>query len=296
MKKLALIILIFILGLALVGTAFAGPPKGTGTTFVVNHEGNYLKIDENGALDAFIQDQTSPPLDLYFTQAINAPSALSNATIINATSVVIDSVANFSAGNYMGIFSGASGEGRFYFGEVISVVGNTITLDSPLDFAYDAGDPVVSTTRELNVNGAGTSQIFQIQVGGVNTPITVDITKIMIQATTSGTPDFADFGDITGGLINGVVLRQVDGVTRNFWNIKTNGEFANIAYDFTPYLAANPGLGVNGFAVRFTFSGQAEHGVAVRLDPADLLQVIIQDDLSDLLTFRIIAQGHVVVD
>jgi hypothetical protein len=242
--------------------------------------------------DVAIQDQTTPSFDLFFIQAINAPTALSNAVEIDDTSLVVDSVANFSAGNYLGVFSPIAGGGRFLFAEVISVVGNTITIDSPIDFAYGAGSNVISTTRELNVNGAGTSQTFNVRVSAPAT-ISVDITRVMIQITTDDPPAFDEFGDIVGGLINGVVLRRANDVTRNIWNVKTNSEFANLAYDMTTYQQTGP-QAVNGIAVRYTFSGQDKHGVTVRLEPGDSLELIIQDDLSSLNSFRVIAQGHLV--
>ena len=99
-----------------------------------------------------------------------------------------------------------------------------------------------------------------------------------------------------GGLTNGIVLRVVNGRTWNIWDVHLNAEFANLAYDYQTFLATNPAQGVNGLAVRYTFAGQDKHGVAVRLEPGDSLQLVIQDDLSDLVSFRIIAEGHIVQD
>jgi hypothetical protein len=240
-----------------------------------------------------LQDQFTPPLDLFFTQAQGLPTTLSVAPEINDLTVTVDSVADIVLGRYLGIFSGASGEGRFYFGEVLGVSGNVVTLDTPIDFKFDIGDPVISTIRNLNIDASGGPQIFQIQVGGEEAPIEVDITRIMIQMTTTGTPEFGDFGDITDGLTKGIVLRRVDGETRNIWNIKTNGELANLAYDVTFYDPTSP-VAVNGIAARYTFAGQDKHGVTIRLKPGDALQIILQDNLSTLLSLRILAQGHIV--
>ena len=109
---------------------------------------------------------------------------------------------------------------------------------------------------------------------------------------TDGAPTFLLFGDLAK-LINGIVLRRNNGTVDNIFNIKTNGELNNLCYDVSFYRATNPS-GVNGIGARMTFGGQSKHGVVIRLDPGESLQLLIRDDLSDLLTFRLVAQGHVV--
>ena len=54
--------------------------------------------------------------------------------------------------------------------------------------------------------------------------------------------------------------------------------------------------GYFGLNFRRTFGGQNKNGVVIRLcaDDSDTLQVIIQDDLTDLDDFSVIAQGHIV--
>ena len=250
---------------------------------------------DNSSADVNIQDQTTPPVDLFFTQALGAPTVLTAATNENDISIFIASVANFAIGNYIGIFSGASGTaGRFFFAQVIGVVGLEVFLDTPLDFAFDIDDPVISTTRDLNVNGSITPQIFSIAGGAAQeSPTVVDITRIMVKIITENPPEFSMFGDIIGGLNLGIVLRRNNGVMNNIFNAKTNGDMANLMFDLSFFDQAKV-QGVNGIVGRMTFAGQAKHGVAIRLAPGDSLELIIQDDLSQLTSFRIIAQGHIV--
>lgn len=255
----------------------------TGVAGLVNFQNAISK-------DVFIQDQTTPAFDFYFLQGIGAPTALTNAVAIDDTDMIVDSTAGMIISSYIGVFS--VDPARFYFGQITNIIGNQIFLDTPFDFAFIAGSTVINTSRDLNINGSITPQIFAVRGGGPGSDLTIDITRIMIAMDTNDPPDFNRFGDIVGGLAKGLVLRRVDGVTRNIWNIDTNRELANIAYDYTTYLASNPGIGVNGLAARYTFAGQDKHGVAVRLKPGDALELIIQDDLSSLLAFRVIAQGH----
>jgi uncharacterized protein YdeI (BOF family) len=263
---------------------------GAGTIYTQN-----LKIESNGGLAVNIQDQTSPPLDLYFSQAQGAPSTLAAVTAIDDMSISVTGNI-ISTGDYVGVFSGASGEGRFYFGEAMNVTGTgpyTVALDTPLDFAFDSGDPVISTTRELDVNGSVTPQLFSIQIGGAQGNVKVDITRIIVSMKLSSAGAENLFGNIAA-LTSGVVLRRKNGDTRNVWTVKDNSDFGNLSFD-TDY-TDKVGSSDFGFKCRYTFAGQDKHGVAVRLEPGDFLELIIQDDLTALNGLRIIAAGHVVAD
>ena len=80
----------------------------------------------------------------------------------------------------------------------------------------------------------------------------------------------------------------------NYWNAKFNGEIALVCYDFT-YASKAP-AGSFGLRFRNSYGGQAKHGVTIRLDPGDTLEVLVQDDLTDLEEFHMMAQGHLVTD
>jgi hypothetical protein len=253
---------------------------------------------EDSNLCVVVQDQTTPPLDLFFLKADGPPTTLATATSIDDTSIFVNTTTLFDVDDTVGVFSGADGEGRFYFGDALSVNATTgeIGLDTPLDFAFEVGDNVIAASKEMNVDGSTTPQIFSIRSSAQQQASTlkVDVTRIMIQMITNGAVGLDKFGDIASGLTKGIVLRRNNGVVNNIFNVKTNAEFANLAYDFTPFIASNPGQDVNGFSTRLTFAGQDKHGVAIRLEGGDALELIIQDDLTSLLQFRIIAEGHIV--
>jgi hypothetical protein len=248
-------------------------------------------VESNGGLAVNVQDQDTPPVDLFFTNPIGVPTALTNAVAINDTSFDVDSVANISVGNYLGIFSGTSAEGRFLFAEVLTVVSNTVTIDTPIDFAFSAGDPVISTSREMNVNGAITAQTFSVTNGSTSSVITIDITRIMFSMTLGTAGDDGKFGNITS-LTNGIVFRRTNGDIRNVFNVKNNGELRALCFDLT-YPIRSGGGGDFGMGARYTFAGQDKHGVVLRLHPGDSLDVIIQDDLTGLSSYRMVAPGHI---
>jgi len=263
---------------------------------VVGGGGGSVAPQEGADFDVAIQDQTTVPFDYFFTQIKGAPTTV--ATTIGAigpTTLIYDvevtSAAGCSLGDYVGIFNADDpANNRAYFGTILAINSNTLTLDTPLDFSFQAGDTVGCFTRELDVDGSVTPQIFSIEVGP-NADQSIDITRLMISMYTATAVDLGSFGDLTS-LTNGCVLRRVDGTIHNLYNVKNNGELANITFDYTPYTAA--GQAQDGAKFRNTYNGTDKHGVTIRLDPGDELQWVIQDDLTGLTQFRIIAQGHYV--
>lgn len=250
-------------------------------------------LESNGGLPVNVQDQTTPPLDLYFIQQTGGLAFLANDTQIDNYSVDVTNITPFIVGDYVGIFEPG---GRYYFAELLNISSNTLTFDTPLDFEFSTGDFIVPSSRELNVDGSTTPEYFSIRGAGAGTNITVDITRIILKMTTDNVPDYSKFGDIAGGITNGLVLRKKDGDTRNIFNVKTNADLANLAYDLDILQASNPAQGLNGLICRLTFAGQEKHGVAIRLEPEEELEFVIQDDLEDLVSFRVIGQGHIVQD
>lgn len=270
-------------------------PSNERTNLYVYPEGGQatnIAVGSPSYMDSFTQDQTTPPLDLYFVQALAAPTQLAVATNIDDTSITVVDDTNFSVGDYIGVFCATAG--RFYFGIVLAVVANVIDLDTPLDYAFVAGDNVVPFTRELNVDGSTTIQRFVIAGAGAGSPLVIDINRLMIQMYTDAVPQLNRFGDIVGGLDKGLVLRRNNGFAFNIWNVKDNGEFAHLSYDLDIYLSTNPAQGQNGLACRYTFNGQDKHGVTVRLKPGEFLELLVQDDLSSLERFRVLGEGSIV--
>jgi hypothetical protein len=146
-------------------------------------------------------------------------------------------------------------------------------------------------TKDLNVDGSTNRQTFS-----VGSPLTgtLDITRFIFQITTTAVPAWDEFGDIEA-LTRGCAMRVVNGETTNLWNIKSNSELANLMYDMKVYDSDLP-FNVNGLAGRLTYAGQEKHGVVLRITGGEAIEFIVQDALQTLLSFRIIACGHLVTD
>lgn len=246
----------------------------------------------NGGVPVNIQDQSTKMLNLYFIKQLGASTTLSAKTTVDLRTIQVANATGFSAGNYIGIFGGV---GRFYFGHQIGAPsGSTLTLDTPLDYEFAIGATVLNFTKEMAVNGSTAPQVFQIGPIGSPVGLRIDITKLVVSVVDNLEPDDSKFGGIAA-LTNGCVLRKRNGVYDNEANWKTNrdiGLYAGVAPSYTD----KAGGGYYGAYFDVRFAGQQNRGVTRRLNAGDVLDLIVQDDLTGLVSFQVMAQGHIVED
>jgi hypothetical protein len=241
-----------------------------------------------GKVNAYIQDNDTEPIDTLFAESLGS-FTLSADTVASG----------LTAGSLVYTFEATAGHGlvatdqialnttdRSLIAYVTNVAVNTITIDMPIDFVYPSASTfglIINTN--LAVDGSVTPRVFKIQAG--ITPIF--IRRVIFTITDGTVMDDAKFGGITA-LNNGVVLRVVDGFQKSILNIKANQDFAQWGYDLN-YSDKAP-AGVYGVRSRFTFGGLEKHGMVFVLSGTGELQVIVQDDLTDLVTFSVSAQGN----
>lgn len=172
--------------------------------------------------------------------------------------------------------------------EITAITVNNIELDRPLDNDYVNGTPIVKAIVDLKTT-AGTlaapiSYKYFPQAGRIE-----HIHRIISSMTHGAAADDSLFGSIAA-LTNGVVFRaQINGVLGTFTNWKANRDFILDMYDVIYSDKAGPGL--FGTRARGSFS---ELDVAIVLDQSqgDFLEILIQDNLTTLNSFRIKVQGH----
>lgn len=255
--------------------------------------GTQANVEANGGQAVNIQDQTSAVLVVPFHNTA-ASTTLTSATAIDDYVINVTSAASFAVGQYLTIYN-IAGE-RFYQARVEGIAALAITVDTPLDFAYQIGDQVSVGSTDLNVDGSVTPQIFNLRLPEPGLSIIGDITRIMLIMETTTAPGWDEFGDITiPAGFKGIVFRKTDGAYMNIGQaIKTNSELAAMMYDLDAIDQAK--FSVYGIKGRLTFAGQSKIGVTIRLEPDEDLQIIIQDDLTSLQRFAVLAEGHVVTD
>jgi hypothetical protein len=247
----------------------------------------------NQGLDVNIQDQFTDAIAANFNQVTNS-TELTDAIAIDDLDIVVDDATGVSAGSYIILFH--PGSVRFSTFIALSVVSTTITLDTPIDFAYPAGTFVDIAVINLAVDGSSTTQTFGLRGTGAppGVDLSFDVTRIIFTCITATAVDLSKFGDIAAGITNGLVLRKRDGTFHNVFNIKTNGDIANLMFDWTVHQASNPIQGQDGFISRMTFAGQDKMGVTIRLAIGEDLEFLVQDNLSTITSFKVIAEGHIV--
>lgn len=249
--------------------------------------------EEDGALATREQDQDTPAIIAYFNEVSNQ-TILVAPTIIGSREITLADVTGATVGKYIILFNPKSA--RFYTGHITSIAGSpTMTMDTPLDFAYPAGTFVDIAITDMSVNGAAVTRTFGLRGTGIppGVSLSFDVTRVIFSCIAANPVTLANFAGIAA-LTNGMVMRKRDGEFHNVFNVKTNGEIAGIMFDWDPYLATNPVQGIDGFVSRLTFNGQNKMGVVQRLRLGEDLEILIQDDLTGITSFKIIAEGHIV--
>jgi len=252
-----------------------------------------VTLEPNGSLPVTLQDQTTPLVVTQFS-ILEQQTTTAAAMAIGDRQVTVTSPTGISVGKLITIFDPTAI--RFSQCFCVGIAGSLVTLCSPIDFAYPSGSFVDVSDVNLNVDGSVTPVVAGIRnnAGAVPPPgldLSVDITKVAISMVTATSPLLTDFGDIAGGLTNGVTLRRRDGDYYNIGNAKDNSELNLFMDDFAIYTAL---FGVDGLSCNIRFGGQSNFGSVPRLAINEDLEIIIQDNLTSITSLRIAAQGSIV--
>jgi hypothetical protein len=240
------------------------------------------KLDEivSSGLDVNIQDQTTRMVISRFARSLAPPKFLATNTVPGTYTIELVSAAGLSPGGTIGLFQDSTSPAS-YIADIISISTNTLTMDSPLDVVFDTAlNPVLlSLDTQMNVDGSITPVVFQF---ANKSDIAIDITRIIFTIVSTGVTLYDEFGDITL-LTRGVVLRKknADGTYFNIANVKSNGQWQSLMYDVDFFDPTHP-------------AGQNKIGVTVRIAKDEAMELVVQDDLSTLVAFIIMGEGHYV--
>ena len=242
-----------------------------------------------GAVETSTQSQITPPLDSLCVESLSN-FTLSADTVLSTVSTLVytfEATAGhgISTGNEI-ILLDVAGD-RSLQAVVINVVTNTITVDRPIDHVYPSATTLGRITNSnMNVIGSLASpRIFTLR-GGLNPS---DYTRFLLTMTDDSAMDDGRFGGISA-LTNGLVLRVISDFQRTIFNFKTNQDINQFCYD-TRYSPKAPS-GLFGFSGRLSFEGADKHGVPLRLTGLQVIQWVVQDDLTELLSLRVAGQGQ----
>jgi len=247
----------------------------------------YLKSID-GALQVIETSLDTKPIDSYLLRVVGTPKFMAADTTIGSYTIEMSSGHGFSTGDELLVAQNGNDVKSFNC-KILNVATNTLTVDSPFDTIYtSSGAIVLQTTKDLNVDGSTTAVKFDLP-NSTNTEF--HITRIIIHITDADEMDDSKFGSLTA-LSRGIVFRKKnsDGTYNNIFNVKNNGEFGELAYDLTYQDAVKHGT--YGLHCRLTYGGIGKHGTVFKIKQGEAIEVLIQDDLTDLDSFRIMVQGH----
>lgn len=245
-----------------------------------------IKTDSNGALDVFIQDQTTPIVNAVLYHALETVTLAAN-TVVDSKTITVNAGHSIGVGNIISMRQNTS----FYQGFVTNVAGNTITLDTPLDKIFTTTAIVTRGNANMNANGSVAPVSYHVIPPSGSS---WDITQLVLYIIDDAAMDDTTLGGIGGGVTNGIVLRKHNAVYDNIGNAKKHGDLkaqgCNVVY------AIKVGGGEYSMQSVCEFGGQGNTGVVVRLNGAigEEIQAIVQDDLSSITQVTAVVIGHVV--
>ena len=252
-----------------------------------------IHVWPGGFLGVIPSDQMTRSIDFMFAQTIGTNMTLAQSPTINSYTALLSAGHSIVQGDYISFVDlpGQKEIHRYYSGQVVSINTNTITLDTPIPYSFIPSNTYVyERVNQMNVNGSISPQVFSLTNPY---PGAVDITRIIIHIMSPTPMDDALFGGITA-LTRGIVLRKKldpqGSEYENYWTIKTNAGIGLRAASLE-YSTKAPS-GYYGLLACFSFAGMENHGIALRIDTGQSLEILIQDNLTGLSQFRAVAQGH----
>lgn len=234
-----------------------------------------------------LNDQTTQMVEVIMYRVLDSCTLASATTIDTYTCVfnswhwiLVDELLTFKS------------DTRFMQAKVLNVATNTITLDTPFDFAFPITSIVVRGRTSMNEDGSITPIVYRTSPSGLN--VKMDITNIVIHMEDNSSMDSNKFWWLPA-LTRGIVLRKKDGIYYNIMNIKSNWELQHHC-QVVDYDDRSSWTGVYWLRAIKTFWWQSNQWVVLRLDGStnDELQIIVQDDLTWLDEIHCICIWHIV--
>jgi hypothetical protein len=237
-------------------------------------------------VDVAIQDQETPAVNYFLTLPLETLT-LAAPTIVDGPDITLEAGHSVAVGNIINIREGAF----ISQAEVVAVNVNAITLNQPLAHIFTVAAVINRATKNLAVDGSVTAQTFFI----IPPPLVRwHLVGFSVHITDNLELDDTKFGGIAA-LASGVLMRvNVGGMYFNLGSAKTNGDL---------FLLLSSGqysdkAGAGAFGGFWTGLIRDRLGIVVHLNGADedTMEVLVQDDIDALVSFEVVAQGHVVLE
>ena len=242
-----------------------------------------------GAINVHMAGVHNYPINDGFHRHTGTSTTLTVASSVGATSITVASSTGIVAGNTIQIGGHVSTD--LTYTKVLSVAGNVLNLNRPLGHARAIGATVeVVETDISSIVGTIASPISYRVIP--SSGLVWHIERFVIEMVHSSAGDTGLFGNLTA-LANGCVLRKYNGIDGTFSTFDVWQSNADIYLDFGDIHFETRSGGGGSYAT-IGFGSFEAIGVTVKLDASigDYMEILIQDDITALTSFRMRAQGH----
>lgn len=246
----------------------------------------------SGAINTHDADVHIHPLS-HFVFKKGTTYTLASDAAVGATSLVLTSVVGLLVGDYLHITDTSNNNHEHCMPVVTNIAVNTITLDRPLDRIFLAATTTVDKVL-INLGVAGTLASPQIYVLQPDPGSTWHVTSMSFTILDNAAMDDNTFGGLAS-LTNGVVFRVKDILSGTYTTLfKWKNNTSPVLDGFTTAYNARAPSGYYGYTGQI--DGRNVYGAIFRLantlTETSQLEILIQDDLSGLVDFKVKLQGH----
>jgi len=248
-------------------------------------------------IDTYVQNQFTDMLFLPFHRHTGNTFTLTVAAAPGDWTITVSAGHSLTVGDPITTLT----DDEYWYGYVVGIATNVITLDRIITFAMDVGTEWEELAEEMAIDADPTRVAFHTYSVPNHD---FDITGMNIGMICATTPDDSLFGDLPA-LTKGISLRKFDGLTGKYTNLgtaRTNGHMALFVGGGQVIYTDKAGGGEYG--VRVNANWVTGWGVSIRLrgstagtwtlNGRDELVMVIQDDIDGLTSMGIIAIGHIV--
>lgn len=243
-----------------------------------------------GSLD--IHD--SDPHRIIYNQFLHYDTATTTTLAVAAStgdnSLTLTSAVGFAVGDEVKIENGSQ-EPLFF--KILTLVGNVITLDSPLTHNHTIGADVTKIYTNIAQPGltVGATPANPITfTSHVPAGVVIHVTEMSVVMTDTSSMDFTTFGG-RAALTNGcVLLAQTNGIIGTYTNWKRNFDLDSDAFPVN--YQSKVGGGEFGLSAIYSIRQSTNSVVYMDGTLGDKFEIRIQDDLTALTAFKIKLQGH----
>jgi hypothetical protein len=250
---------------------------------------------ETGSVPVVVQDQTTPMVPADFAASVSsfnlfADTTASTISVLNYEMQVVSGNGLLADDDIILLDTAATAD-RSLQCRVLSVTADVgfdrIVIDRPIDHVFPVDTTLGrKTDLDLTVNGSVTAAIYSIRAGAK--PRDFFYYTLQFEHASASATDSTKFCGLAP-LTRGLCVRIVNGYQQTNFNFKTDGDVER--YGGTVKTTQKTGGG--NYVTLYRIPVKDVFGVVQRISGTSAIQVIVQDDLTSLISGFATASGHI---